>query len=101
MFYFYNHCNHEGDVTLIPFTMGTHQGDPLGRAILALTHFKALCFTTSHFPSYLFSSIANDTHIINPFSIVSSTYKHFQTKLHATYLFIQPQKCVTRSSYSL
>jgi len=47
MFYFYNHCNHEGDVTLIPFTMGTHQGDPLGRAIFVLTHFKVLCFTTS------------------------------------------------------
>jgi hypothetical protein len=23
MFYFYNHYNHEGDVTLIPSTMGT------------------------------------------------------------------------------
>jgi hypothetical protein len=69
MFYFYNHYNHEGDVTFIPFTMETHQGDPLGRAIFALTHFKALCFTTSHFPSYLFSSIANDTHIINPLQL--------------------------------
>ncbi len=24
---FYNHRNHEGDVTIIPFTMGTCQGD--------------------------------------------------------------------------
>ncbi len=32
---FYNHCNHEGDVTIIPFAMGTHQGDPLGGALFA------------------------------------------------------------------
>jgi len=27
---FYNHHNHEGDVTIIPFAMGICQGDPLG-----------------------------------------------------------------------
>jgi hypothetical protein len=52
MLYFYNHYNHENDVTLIPFTMGTYQGDPLRNAIFALIHFKALCFTTSY--SFLF-----------------------------------------------
>jgi hypothetical protein len=26
---FYNCCNHEGDVIVIPFAMGTPQGDPL------------------------------------------------------------------------
>jgi hypothetical protein len=26
---FYNHHNHESDVTFISFAMGTHQGDPL------------------------------------------------------------------------
>jgi len=26
----YNHHNREGDVTIIPSTMGTHQGDPWG-----------------------------------------------------------------------
>jgi len=36
---FYNHHNHKGDVTIIPFTMGTHQGDPSGRALFTLTHF--------------------------------------------------------------
>jgi hypothetical protein len=101
MFYFYNHYNHEGDVTLIPFTMGTHQGDPLGKAIFSLTHFKALCFTISCFPSCLFPSIANDTHIINPSSIVSSAYEHFQTELYVISHFIQPQKCVTWYSSNL
>jgi hypothetical protein len=31
--------------------MGTHQGDPLGEALFALAHFKALHFIASHFPS--------------------------------------------------
>jgi hypothetical protein len=29
-FLFYNHCNCENDVIIIPSTMGIHQGDPLG-----------------------------------------------------------------------
>jgi hypothetical protein len=33
-FMFYSHCNHEGDVTIIPSTMGTHQGDPLRGGII-------------------------------------------------------------------
>jgi hypothetical protein len=39
---FYNHHNHEGDVIVIPFIMGTHLGDPLGGALFALAHFRAL-----------------------------------------------------------
>jgi hypothetical protein len=27
---FYSHCNFESDVTIIPFVMGIHQGDPWG-----------------------------------------------------------------------
>jgi hypothetical protein len=61
---FNSHHNHEDDVIIIPSTMGTHQGDPLGRALFTLAHFKALHSTTNHFPSYLFPSIVNDIHII-------------------------------------
>ncbi len=63
---FYCHHNYVGDVTVIPSAMGTRQGDPLGGALFALTHPRALKFTTSHFPSCLFPYIANDTHIIDP-----------------------------------
>jgi hypothetical protein len=73
---FYNHHNREGDVTFIPFAMGTHQGDPLGKALFTLAHFKALCSITNHLSSYLFPSIVDDIHIIGPPSIVSSTYEH-------------------------
>jgi hypothetical protein len=39
---FYSHHNHEGDVIVIPFTMGAHQDNPLGGALFTLTHFRAL-----------------------------------------------------------
>jgi hypothetical protein len=63
---FYNHYNCEGEVTVIPFAMGTYQGDPLGGALFVLAHFKALRSTTSYFPFCLFSSITYDIHIIGP-----------------------------------
>jgi len=81
--------------------MGTCQGDSLERALFALADFRILSSTASHFPSYLFSSIANDIHIIAALSIVSFTYEHFQTELHAIGFFIQPHKCVTWSPSSL
>jgi len=63
---FYNHHSRDNDVTVIPSAMGTHQGDPLGRALFVLAHLKTLRSTTSHFPSYLFPSITDNTHIIGP-----------------------------------
>jgi hypothetical protein len=57
--------------------MGTRQGDPLGEELFVLAHFRALHSTANHFPSYLFPSITNDTHIIGPLSIISFAYEHF------------------------
>ncbi len=74
---FYSHHNREGEVMVIPSTMGTRQGDPLGGALFALVHFRVLCSITSHFPFCLFPSIIDDIHIISPPSIVSSAYEHF------------------------
>jgi hypothetical protein len=80
---FYNYYNCEGDVTVIPFVMGTRQNDPLRRALFGLTFFEALYFTTICFLSCRFPSIAHDTHIIGPLLIVSYAYDHFQTELCA------------------
>jgi len=32
---FYNHRNREGNVTIIPFIMETHQGDPIATTLFA------------------------------------------------------------------
>ncbi len=94
---FYNHHNRESDVMVIPSTTGTHQSDPLGRALFALIHFEALCSITNHFPFCLSPSIGNDTHIINLPSIVSPAYEQFRIEFYVINLFIQLQKCVTWS----
>ncbi len=57
--------------------------------LIFFTHFRALDFIVSNFPSCLFPSIVDDTHIIGPFSIVSFAYEHFQTELCVIGLFIQ------------
>jgi hypothetical protein len=54
---FYNHRNHDGNVMIIPFAMGTHQNDHLGRALFALTHLRALCSMISHFPLVYFHTL--------------------------------------------
>ncbi len=74
---FYNHCSCENNVIVIPSTMGTCQGDPLGGALFALTHFKALHSIANHFPPCLFPSITYDNHIIGSPSIISFVNEHF------------------------
>jgi hypothetical protein len=93
---FYSHHNCEDNATIIPFPMGTHQGDPLGETLFALAHFRALCSIANHFPLCLFPSIADDNHIMGPPSIISFANEHFHIVLCAIGLSIQPLKCVTR-----
>ncbi len=81
------------------YVMGICQGDPLGGVIFFLAHFKVLYFIANCFLFCLFPSIANDTHIIGPPLILSSTYEHF--KLNFVWYFIQPLKCVTWSPSGL
>jgi hypothetical protein len=78
---FYSHHNREGDVIIIPFAMGTHQGHPLNGALFALAHFRALLSIINHFPFCLFPSIG-------PSPIVSSRYEHFQMNLYVIGLSI-------------
>jgi len=63
---FYSHYNREGNVTIIPSTMGTHQGDSLGGPLFVLTRLKTLHSITNHFLSCLFPSITYDIHITGP-----------------------------------
>ncbi len=97
----YNHHNREGDVITIFSAMGTHQGDPLRKALFALAHFKALHFVANHFPFCLFPSIANDTHIIGPFLLYHLYMNIYRSNFHVISLSIQPHKCLTWSPYGL
>jgi hypothetical protein len=59
----------------------------LGGTLFVLAHSRDLHFVINLFPSCLFPSILDDIHINDPLSIVSSTYEHFQTKLHVIRYF--------------
>jgi hypothetical protein len=65
---FYSHHNHEAEIMVIPFAMGTRQCDPLRGALFAQTHFNEFyMFYNLPFPRIcLFPSIVDDTHIIGP-----------------------------------
>jgi hypothetical protein len=62
---FYNHCHCEGDVIIILFAMGTHQGDPLGGGALFALTIKRLIISLF----CLFPSIIDDIHIIGPLQL--------------------------------
>ncbi len=51
---FYSQCNCEGIIIVIPFAMGTYQGDLVGKALFVLAHFLALCSKGSWYPSCYF-----------------------------------------------
>ncbi len=100
-FCFYSHYNPEGDVIIIPSTMGIHQSDPLRDALFVIAHFRALHSIANHFPFYLFPYIIDDTHIMGPPSIVSFVYEHFKIEFYVIGLSIQPKKCVAWSPFGL
>jgi hypothetical protein len=64
-------------IIIIPFAMGTYQGDHLGWALFALIHFRALRFIANHFLFYIFPSIIDDIHMTGPPFILSFAYGHF------------------------
>ncbi len=65
----YNHRNHNGNVTIIPFAMGTHQNDHLERALSTLTHLKAICFMINHFPLVYFHTLQMTFTSLAPFPL--------------------------------
>jgi len=54
---FYNYCNCESNIIVIPFAMGTYQGDPLRGALFKLDHFRVLHSIVNYFLYNLFTFI--------------------------------------------
>jgi hypothetical protein len=45
-------------------------GDPLGGTLFVLAHLHTICPTIATHPTYIFLSLADDTHIVGPASDV-------------------------------
>jgi hypothetical protein len=62
--------------------------------LFALVHFPILHYSSRVFPSCLFLSLFDDTHILGLAHVVSLALSHFATQLVFVGLFVQPRKCL-------
>ncbi|KAL2654041.1 hypothetical protein R1flu_022169 [Riccia fluitans] len=80
---------HTGDINTLFSQMGTRQGDPLGGALFALGHLRALRSTTTAHPLCIFPSYADDTYIAGPVDVVLPAFHTLQDQLSSVGLTIQ------------
>ncbi|KAL2624441.1 hypothetical protein R1flu_008686 [Riccia fluitans] len=98
---YFSHSSSEDEVSLLSSESGTRQGDPLDGALFALAHLRALRITASEHPLCLFSSLADDTHIVGPPMAVIPTFHTLEGHLSAVGLTVQPTKCAAWSPSEL
>ncbi|KAL2653691.1 hypothetical protein R1flu_021819 [Riccia fluitans] len=89
---FFSHCFREDEVSLLSSESSTRQEDPLGGALFALAHLRALRIVASEHPLCLFPSLADDTHIVGPLESVVAAFHGLEGHLLAMGLAIQPTK---------
>jgi hypothetical protein len=68
-------------VTIIKSFLGTRQGDPLKGHLFILAHHQILLKTIVQAPSYIFPSLANDTHIMGLMNEITHAFDHLSTQL--------------------
>jgi hypothetical protein len=68
-------------VAIIESFSGMRQGDPLGGPLFALAHYQVLLETITHAVSYVFLSLAGDSHIVGLMSEITCAFDHLLTQL--------------------
>jgi hypothetical protein len=84
---------HSGGVATLWSHRGVRQGDPLGPALFAAAHQKALRPVSEQFESCMFPSFADDTHIVGPLHDVLAAFEAFCLKLVEIGLEVNLGKC--------
>jgi hypothetical protein len=74
--WYFTHQNKKCEIIIVPWTMGTHQSDPLRGSLFSITHFRV-----AHFPFYIFPTIIDDTHILGPSSEVIQAFEFLTSQL--------------------
>lgn len=64
----------------------------MGGALFAFAHLRAIRASSVALPGCMFPSIANDTHIVVPSSVLGDAYLHFIDQLALIGLSVQPRK---------
>ncbi|KAL2629302.1 hypothetical protein R1flu_013988 [Riccia fluitans] len=98
---YFSHCSREDEVSLFSSELGTRQGDPLGGALFALAHLRALRTMALEHPLCMFPSLADDTHIVGPSEVVLPAFHSLEGHLSAVGLTVQPTKCAIWSPSGL
>jgi hypothetical protein len=69
------------------------QGDPLGCLFFALAHYRDFLETIAWAPSYVFPSLANDTHIVRPLHFLTHAFDHLLIQLAIVGFKVKLSKC--------
>jgi hypothetical protein len=80
-FLFFNHHSPLGGSFVILSSMVMHKDDPFVGPLFVFVHFRVLHYFLNVFPSCLFHSLANDTHIFNLTNVVPFAFDHFLSQL--------------------
>ncbi|KAL2612956.1 hypothetical protein R1flu_024648 [Riccia fluitans] len=98
---YFSHCSREDEVTLFSSESSTRHGDPLGGALFALAHLRALRTMASEHSLCLFPYLADDTHIVGPPEAVVPAFHTLEGHLSVVGLTVQPTKYAAWSSSGL
>jgi hypothetical protein len=74
--------------------LGTQQWNSLGGTLFIMAHLCIFHVIITAHPTYVFHSLANDTHIIGLASNVIIIYLRLQQELSTLGLLMQPSKCI-------
>jgi hypothetical protein len=77
------------------------QGDPLGGPLFALAHYQVLLETIAWALSYVFPSLADDTHIVGPLHFVTHAFDHLLIQLAIVGFGVKVSKLWSPSRISL
>ncbi len=80
-------------VSIIESSLGTRHGDSLKNLLFILAHYQTLLKTIAWAPSYFFSSLTNDIHIMGPMNEIIRAFDHLSTQLALIGLTIKMAKC--------
>jgi hypothetical protein len=90
---YYQHGRYVKGVIIIESSSSTRQGDPLKRPLFVLAHDQTFLMTIMHAPSYVFPSLANDTHIVGPMGEIICAFGHLSTQLSLVGFKVKMSMC--------
>jgi hypothetical protein len=94
---YFSKASRHRDLIVISFEFGTWEGDPSGRMLFALVHFRTFHPTSTSHPTCVFPSLVDDMHIIGPTLDVLHVFIWLQKEFGALGFLMQLMKCVVWS----